>query len=545
MKPVVFARTLRNTLYAVSALLLFSPAMARANATDFVGAAYTSAPSTPNNLLGVTIIPGYERYDSTERWATVRASDLLAEMKKFKGISGSPALRAVWRDVLLSDFSDLRANAVEQTDLMAERLHLLNRLGFFDEAIRLYQQAALKHPVPEKIVTEAVDSLALAGSADGACLEVMMAAQQLKSDAWTQNAALCARYFKQNDRAEELHTQIAGKAGDGFEAVYGMMSETGSGAIKADIPPLWRTLLLARGATLTNEALRKADGMELAAIAQNAHVPLGVRLSAASRGADMGTVGWDRLRKLYEAKHGEDSVVPTIVAGIDADAGQPQSDLYAAARFTFEGNARAKVVQAAIDSLHPHTNVKSHVYGWIVDKLTLQPDRIKWFAPYGYGLMMATGRADSAKIYYDSAHLENDSVAIIEALEEEKPWSVDAQQSWKEAVKRRFGGGADKRIKGALALLRAYDSDNKLALADVKATRQDSGSNTLTYLKESVQRGGRGLTLVAGLNQLATTPQMNRLPADQLAEMAKIFAQEGLFGPRKKITLEILLQYVL
>ena len=535
-----------SPLYVVPTLLLFFlPHSLHAAQPNKVGATYTQAPSTSGNLLSVTTIPEFERYDSSRRWDTVRASDLLKELKNFKGIKGSPVLRAVWGDVLLSDFSGLSANAAEQTDLTAQRLHILNRLGFFDEAIRLYQQAALRHPIPEKIVREAIDSFALSGSADGACLEVTMAAKYLATDNWTQDAALCARYFGEQDRAQELYDKISDKAGEGFGAVYQMLADGSGGAIKAEIPPLWRTLLLAKGATLTGEALRKADGMELAAIAENPHVPLGVRLAAASRGADLGTVGWDRLRKLYETKHGDESVVPTVAAGIDADVGQPQSDLYAAARFTFEGAARARVVQSALEALHPHTNMKSHVYGWIVDKLTLQPERITWFAPHGYGLMMLTGRSDSAKIYYDTAHLETSTVAAVQALEEGKPWPQAAQTAWKEAMTQRFGNGAAKRINLVMNLLKAYDTDKKMALADSKASRNDSSSNSLTYLKESVQRGGRGLTLVAGLNHLAKAPQMNRIPSDELSEMAKVFAQQGLFGPRKKITLEILIQSVL
>lgn len=545
MNILISARNVSFLLRVAFSTFLFLPIQnaSAANTADFAGATYSHA-AAASNLLDVTTIPGFERYDSANRWQTVRALDLLAEMKKFQGVKGSPALRAIWHDVLLSDFSGLHANTAEQADLMAMRLSLLNKLGFFDEAVRLYQQAALKKPVAEKIAREAIDSFALSGSADGACLETMMAAQSLGGDDWTQDAALCARYFGQEERADELYNKVSDKAGGGFRAVYKMLGKNSARAIQAEIPPLWRALLLERGATLTRNALTKADPMELASIAQNKHVPLDVRLAAASRAADAGTVGMDRLRKLYEAKHDTDGAVSAIAAGVDADVAQKQSDLYAAARFTFEGNARARIVEAALNSMKPRTNVKSHVYGWIVDKLTLQPERITWFAPHGYALMMATNRADSAKIYYESGHLEDSTLSIIEALEEGKPWTMEQQNAWKSAMKERFGASGDKRIAASMGLLKAYDSENKLALADTKNTKNDA-SMPLSFLKDSVQKGGRGLTLVTALNRLASTSQANQLSTGELSEMAKVFAKEGLYGPRKKITLEILIQNVL
>lgn len=513
--------------------------------TGYAGSAeYAAGSNTSANYAAITTLPEFERYDSKNRWQGVKAIDALAELKKFNGIKGSPAMRAIWRDLLLSDMSGMRFdNANEQTDVMAERLRILNQLGFFDEAVRLYQQSAAKRPVPEKIVTQAIDSLALSGSADGACLETMMAAHDLSSPSWTQDAALCALYFGDTKKAQQLYHKAKGGV---FGTIYKMLESDGYKAIKADIPALWRTLLLAKGAVVTEGALRKASPSVLASIAVNPHVALATRLSAASRAADAGTVGFERLRKLYEMKHPTDAGVSDIVAAIEADEydSLPQSDLYAAARFTFEGNARARVVKAGTDGLRPRTNVKSHVYGWIVDKLTLQPERIKWFAPNGYTLMMATNRAASAKIYYDAGHLESSSVAIIEALEEGKAWKPAGQKLWKKAMNDRFGSNADKKTAAAIALLKAYDSDNRLALLTGKTTSTDA-SKPLNLLKDSVQKGGRGLTLITALNRLATVPQASQLSTDELSEIMSVFANEGLYGPRKKIMLEILLQSVL
>jgi hypothetical protein len=516
--------------------------------SGFAGAEFTPGDNNGANFLGITTVPEYERYDSANRWSTVRAADLLVELKKFKGIGGSPAMRNIWRDVLLSDFSGLKASGpAEQTALMAERLRILNRLGFFDEAVRLYQQAAMKRPIPEKIAIEAINAMALSGSADGACLETMMAAKNLKGKNWSQDAALCARYFGQDERAASIYDTIAKDSGSGFRAVYKALGSKGGGVVQADIPALWRTLLLANGATVTSQSLRKADPMVFASLAESVHVPLNMRLVAASRAADAGTVGFDRLRKLYEAKHPTDTGVAAIIKQMEAGEELPQSDLYSAARFTFEGNARARIVDNALKSLRPRTNIKGHVFGWIVDKLTLQPDRIKWFAPHGYALMMATNRAASAKIYYDAGNLQHSPMAIIEALEEGKPWSPKQVEAWKYGMEERFGDHADSRINKSLTLLKAYDTDNKLALAGQNGVKNDvsAASASPRFLKDSIQKGGRGLTLITALNRLGTAPQASQLSTDELAEMARVFAQQGLFGPRKKITLEILLQTVL
>src|SRR5690606_35472543 len=252
--------------------------------------------------------------------------------------------------------------------------------GYFDEAVRLYVEATQKKPIPEMVAQQGVEAMALAGSADGACLEVLMAAQHLKNETWLQNAALCSVYFGQQDEAKNYYEQVSKEAGSGFRAVYKMLRDNNMQTIQPGIPPLWRTLMLAKGASLSASSLTKADAMTLASIAASRKVPLGTRLVAAGRAADAGTIHIERLRKLYERKHRTDAGVGDILQKIEAGEPLPQSDYYAAARFTFEGNARAKVVQHAIENLRPRTNVKSHVYGWIVDKLTLQPDRIKWFA---------------------------------------------------------------------------------------------------------------------------------------------------------------------
>jgi hypothetical protein len=524
-----------------------------ASNSDFKGTTYSASDITASSFKELTIVPGYERYDSANRWEDVKASDVLAALKNFQGIKASPALRDIWRDVLLSDFSGLViSNPNEQTTLMSERLRILNHLGFFDEAVRLYEQVAQKKPVPEKIVREGILALSLSGSADGACLETMMAARYLSSETWTQDAALCARYFGQDDLADQLFEQAAPTAGSGFRTVYRMLGKGAARYIQADIPALWRTLLLARGADLSSTAVRKADPMMLASLSANKHVALGTRLVAASRAADVGTIGFDRLRKLYEMKHKTDAQVPAILAAIESGETVSQSDLYAAARFTFEGNARAKIVETAIKQLDPRTNVKSHVYGWIVDKLTLQPDRIKWFAPTGYALMMATNRSDSAKIYYDTAELGGSTLIIIEALEDGKPWTEASQNKWKKAMRDRFGRTGEQRISRLMTLIKAYDGQNKLALLDTKSVQSDAANAQampLVLLKDSVLKGGRGLTLVTALNHLGKITQaqgkLDKLSTEELSEIMKVFAREGLFGPRKKIILEMLIESVL
>lgn len=494
-------------------------AIVKEHSSAFIGATYTADEKTSHSYEKITTVPPFERYDSAQRWQGVSASAVISELKKFKTIQGSPALRRIWQDVLLSDFSNITfKQPSEQIDLMAMRLQILNRLGFFDEAVRLYQQAAMLKPIPEKIAIEAIEAMALSGSVDGACLETMMAGRYLAGTRWEQDSELCKGYF------------------DG--------KRTGR-VIKASLSPLTRAVLLATGSTLSGTALRQADPMFLASIAANKHISLESRLSAASRAADAGTIGFDRLRKLYETKHTSDQAVASIMQEVEADETISQSDLYAAARFTFEGNARAKIVDQAITQLSPATHVKSHVYGWIVDKLTLQPDRIKWFAPRGYVLMMATNRADSAKIYYKEGSLSHTTLEIIEVLERGQPWSETDQTTWKKAMEQRFG-----KTKGTtkathlLNALYAYDTEGKIG---IRLTAKNNNDSTikLNFLRESIQSGGRGLTLLTGLNRLGSVPRMAQLSTEETNEIMTFFAKEGLFGPRKKIMLEILLQTVL
>ncbi len=510
-------------------VLSISPVHAKAS-ESFKGAVYEVSNGSYIDFRGISTLGELDRIVAEDRWDGINAADVLREFSKFNGVNGSPALREIWRNVLLGDFSGLRMNGSnEQARLMAERLRILNRLGFFDEAVRLYQQAAGKKAIPETMARQGVESLALSGSADGTCLEVLMASKYLAGSEWTQNAALCAAYFNDDQRANALYEQVGKEAGSGFRAVFKAIQNRSGGSVQPNIPALWRTLLLASGANLSPQTLGSSDAMTLAAISANPKVPLGTRLAAASRAADYGTVGTDRLRKLYEAK--SDSAQP----------GSSQSDLYSQARFVFEGQERAAIVRKAMRQLNPVTNVKGHTFTWIVDKLTLQVDRLGWFAPYGYSLMMATNRLESAQMYYESGKLDQSPFSIIHAIQSGKPWSKAQQEAWKAAM---ISDGKAKSVDKTFLLVKSFDQEGKLALNKYSVVRTDE-TKPLSLLQDSLRKGGRGLTLITAVNYLAKAKQLSAVQASEAAEIIRVLTKEGLFGERKKIALEILLQTVL
>lgn len=515
-------------------------------AIDFRGARFSTGVAADIDYRLVTTLGEFDRAVFRKRWSGLEATDIMAEFARFKGSGSSATLREIWRELLLSDFDGLDIDrGAQQAKFMAERLRLLNRLGFFDEAVRLYVAGARQNnaPIPDIVARRGVEAMAYAGSADGACLEVLMAAEHIKTDDWLRDAALCSSYMNQPDRARKFYKKVAKKSDDGFRVTYKLLRDDVTEAIQSDIPPLWRCLLLANGATVTADALKGASGATLASLALSKKVPLSVRLLAASRGADLGTVGSDRLRKLYELKHKTETAVPDITARLNAGQKLPQSDIYAAARFTFRGNPRAQIVTKGLGALPYRMSSKAHVYGWIVDKLTLQAERIKWFAPRGYALMVMTNRAASADLYYKAGELNKTPIQLAHAIVEQSPWPYAAQKQWKEAAQK--AGLSDARIKKSYQLARAFDVENKLTLRRNNSLIETDAPKPASILQDSVKKGGKGLTLIAALNALAKKRDLTSLSTDEVSGIITTMGREGLFGERKKIALEILLQTML
>lgn len=537
-----------HSIRLLSALLLFfsvTPAFAASESPKtFQGASYSASPNKAD-YRSVTTLNEFTLLVYKERWKEIRYDDLMPQLEQFKGAAYSPAMREIWRDILLGDFNELRIReGKEQSTLAAKRIELLNRLGYFNEAVRLYGEVSKLKPIPEIVAIQGVEALALSGSADGACLEVYMASNHLDSQEWKQDKALCALYFGEKDMAEDLYAQVKENTGSGFRTVYQMLNKETDKAINVGIPPLWRTLLLAQKAQVTSQAIKQADAMTLASLAINKRVPLGTRLIAANRAADMGTFGSDQLRKLYELKHPANSGLDAIIEGAKNGSNMPQSDYYAAARFTFDGKQRAAIVKNALRHMDPETNVKGHVYSWIADKLTLQIKQLGWFAPEGYTLLAATNRLPSATMYFKEGHLEKSRFAIIDALLQGNPWPKAQQELWQDAMKQYYKKNADERIRAAFDLAIAYDMEKKLAL-DIDSKTASNKSGNASVLKDSIRKGGRGVTLVSALNILANTKHLKDIPTDQFIDIIDVMTKEGLFRERKKIALEFLIQNML
>ena len=508
-------------------------------------ALYTDNPANID-YRDITGLSRFARMAYRNRWLGIDVRDVLVEFSRFKTSGSSPALRDAWHDMMLSDFDGLEIDhAQQQTDLMTARLHVLNKLGYFDEAVRLYQLAATKKPVASSLALEGVNALALSGSADGACLEISMASKYLVSDEWKQNEALCSVYFGDEARGDELYNEVSENAGSGFRTVYKLLKKKGGKAIQANIPPLWRTLLLAQGATLPSASLKSADAETLASIASNPRVSVSMRLAAATRAANLGTVGSDRMRGLYEMQYPEDNGLQGIIATATAGGDQPHSAYYAAARFTFEGNARATIVKNGMHKVSPITGIRNHTYNWIVDKLTLQVNKLGWFAPQGYSLMTLTNRTASANMYYDVGNLGNTRFALIHALVTGEPWAAESRAAWEQGMQQYYKSKADSKVNDFMALANAYDLEEKLQLNGPPKKQQDLSVKRSSSLYESTRAGGKGLTLAAALNLLGQQPKLSSVQTPEFIDIIDVMTKQGLFVERKKITLEFLIQNML
>lgn len=535
-------------LRLLSVFLIFigisSAFAAEQNTTKLNGPTYISG-FNKADYRSVTTLNEFTLLVYRERWKNIDYDDVIAQLNQFSGAANSPALRETWRDILLGDFEGLKIRSGEQQNtLMAKRIELLNKLGFFHEAARLYNEASTFTPIPEIIAKQGVMALSLSGSSDGACLEIYMASNHLKSEEWKKDKALCAVYFGEKELAKTLYNEVKENAGSGFKAVYQMLNRKDNKAINVNIPPLWRTLLLSQGATVTSQVVNQADAMTLASLALHKKVPLPIRLTSANRAADLGALDSDRLRKLYEEKHPANSGLDRIIT--DAKAGKvlPQADYYAAARFTFSGQDRAIIVKNALNNIHPVTNIKSHIYSWIVDKLTLQVKTLGWFAPEGYAILASTNRLPSATLFFNQGELQKTRFAIINALLQGNPWPQAQQDMWKDAMRKFYKDKAEERLQEAMKLAAAYDVENKLILDVDSGTTKKTVKKT-SVLRDSVRNGGRGLTLVSALNLVAKTPIIKNIPTEQFIDIIDVMAKQGLFRERKKLTLEFFVQSML
>jgi hypothetical protein len=514
----------------------------------------------------VTTLPVFERYSSKDRWQGNSATTLLESLQNFHGTRGSSALRVIWRHILLSDYEGLKIDGKDkngqQIALFSERLKLLNGLGYFDEAVRLYQAAdTQKNPIPESVVRQGVDAMALSGSADGACLEVNLALGSLRNDEWLQNGALCAAYFGQSKKADALYKLVKDEAGSGFRATYKLLQQKNVNTIvQVDIPPLWRTLLLAKGASVGVNSLSSISPADLSAIAINKNVPYGLRLNAGMRAAQAGTVSVDQLRKLYDEQgKPSDAELASILAAVKRGDTISRAKMYQAARFTFSGQDRATIVDKALKSLPNVNSTLGEVYHWIVVKLTLQKDAIAWFAPTGYVTLRVGNRGD-AKYYYQYGKLDGHYTSFIALFDNIDKATPEFFNKWRKDIKKRFPTDALWRIDTAMAIAHMIGVSDTVTGSTVtgspsasqKANQKDTSPllpSTVTRKQlqpfdKAVENNERGNAVVAALGLFAEAP-WRRLQPSYLTYLMNGLKKVGAKGENHKIGLEIAMQTVI
>jgi GH35 family endo-1,4-beta-xylanase len=144
-------------------------------------------------------------------------------------------------------------------------------------------------------------------------------------------------------------------------------------------------------------------------------------------------------------------------------------------------------------------------------------------------------------MYYETGKLDQSSLSVVYAILEQKPWTKDNQKAWQNAMD---SAGKKDKVGKAYNVAKAFDQEDKLALNENAIIKTDESKST-GILQDSIRKGGRGLTLVAALNRLASVKQMNQLSTSEVSEIIADLGKQGQFGERKKIALEILLQIVL
>ena len=552
---------------ALCALLLSPLAHAKTTNTDpwaqWLGAANNAyVPQNHPNQANVadynklTLIPRY-RIITQNRWRNTPTDQIIASFNALKTPPKHPIYRAFWQELAMGNFDGVSFSGntkQQQTDLFAARLSTLINVGDAASAVRLYQTIETPN-VPEKVARLGMEAMALTGQTEAACLEVQMVAQSLKSPEWLEDRAMCAVYEGDTTTARGLiNTMVAQKTpvSAKFKAIMGQLAMGKlSRGVRAGDPALWQSIGVTLGAGLPN--LATASGKTLAFLAQHPNVPLSTRTNAAERATANGYFDPDRLKYLYEQSQFSYSEADAAAVRAKVDTGQqvPGVQLYAAARKTFTGNARAKLVESAIKHMPSSTDPRALAWITLVDKLSLQPQNMPWFAPRAYGLLAMTGRQAVADLYETKtgAVVGRSTVGIMRGFTYPEKWTPAYLQQWQNQMQQKFGKAAAPRINTVLHILASHSVKpaQDILLQQVKAPSKilsNNRVNTLPNWQQAAQKGQRGLALAYALKALDNNSG-SLLDSQQLEEMLKSFHANNLWVEHTKISLAIALENVL
>ena len=319
----------------------------------------------------------------------------------------SPAMRDLERRLLLTN-AEAPAGKGSGVNLFAARADRLASLGLSRDAATLL--AMMPAGLMDKVAARLrLDSLLLAGDVDGACKAVDDVSQIASADSyWQETQVFCQLRAGKADQAG-LGLDLLGDQGAKDSAFFKLASALGGQKVKldslADPTPLDLAMLRAANLPLPRDAAQSHSPGVLAALAQDRALDSALRLAAAEQAAATGAITTAQLQEAYTSvtfpAGGLEDPIPTS-AGDPGPIGRAR--LYQAAGGTLEPQARARLLQAALDRAR-------HQGGYLlaaqVDMAYLLPlapaPELAWFAGDAGRALYATGHYEQANAWLELA----------------------------------------------------------------------------------------------------------------------------------------------
>ena len=316
-------------------------------------------------------------------------------------------MRDLERRLLLTN-AEAPAGKGSGVNLFAARADRLASLGLSRDAAALL--AMMPAGLMDKVAARLrLDSLLLAGDVDGACKAVDDVSQIASADSyWQETQVFCQLRAGKADQAG-LGLDLLGDQGAKDSAFFKLASALGGQKVELDsLPdptPLDLAMLRAANLPLPRDAAQSHSPGVLAALAQDRALDSALRLAAAEQAAATGAITTAQLQEAYTSvtfpAGGLDDPIPTS-AGDPGPIGRAR--LYQAAGGTLEPQARARLLQAALDRAR-------HQGGYLlaaqVDMAYLLPltpaPELAWFAGDAGRALYATGHYEQANAWLELA----------------------------------------------------------------------------------------------------------------------------------------------
>ncbi len=484
-----------------------------------------------------SLLLDYDPKLTKDMWRRTQADELIAELKKFKTVNGSPALRELWRQALLGGFDGISLGSNKKQkdiDLITTRMDTMIKLGLFHDVIRLYH-AISESPIPEDIALRAIDAMSMAGMVDGACLEVKLAAQSIRSQKWLKKYALCATYFDEKQSAKSVHQYIKDNFAEDkiyLENYKLLGSQNGSFSIDIDQAPFIRALFLARGGYINASSLKDASPEDLAWIALSPDMTLKMRIMAAEKAVEIGSIGADALPYIYEKNVLTQGEIEQNRKQIINGGVVETNHAFNVTSQTYAPNIRAQLLRQILSKSKYKPSIKNRIWRPFISKLSQQIDLIPDFAPIGY--VIAIWQDDYGAIKLFRPHVEN-----LSALEKISELSLPNDEEINHLInyiKKQHPNSYQIRQNRLFSALKAI----KL----IKDSTIDPQTLNKWQKNELNTSSNQGIMFLQGLHALSQK-KPGLTPPKNIHNIVKKYHKNHFFSEIRKIILEIMVQTVL